>query len=156
MSDKAVEVTAQIRWLIRRDMHDVLRIEAESFEFPWCEDDFMNALRQRNCIGMVVDVGIDVVGFMIYELHANRIDVLKIAVDPQWRRKGIGTAMLDRLKDKLFHQRRNEVQMIVRESNLPALLWLQRNEFLAVELLPEHYEQTADDGIRMSFLVRDN
>ncbi len=40
-----------IRWMIRRDMTEVLAIEDGSFEFPWTEDDFIRCLRQRNCSG---------------------------------------------------------------------------------------------------------
>ena len=46
---------AHIRWMIRRDMPEVLAVEGESFEFPWCEEDFLRCLRQRNCIGMVAE-----------------------------------------------------------------------------------------------------
>src|SRR5690606_11527131 len=52
-----------IRWMIRRDMPEVLQIEKASFEFPWYEDDFIRCLRQRNCIGMVAEQGERVVGF---------------------------------------------------------------------------------------------
>jgi ribosomal-protein-alanine N-acetyltransferase len=41
----------QIRWMIRRDMPEVLEIERQSFEFSWTEEDFLCCLRQRNCIG---------------------------------------------------------------------------------------------------------
>ncbi len=42
------ELQVQIRWMIRRDMDEVLNIEYEGFEFPWSEDDFVRCLRQRN------------------------------------------------------------------------------------------------------------
>ena len=44
-----------MRWMIRRDMPDVLKIENANFEFAWSEDDFIRCLRQRNCIGMVAE-----------------------------------------------------------------------------------------------------
>jgi ribosomal-protein-alanine N-acetyltransferase len=44
-----------IGYMIRRDMPQVLAIEAASFEFPWAEEDFIRVLRQRNCLGMVVE-----------------------------------------------------------------------------------------------------
>ena len=50
-SDQKQLVRTHIRWMIRRDMPEVLAIEAASFEFPWLEDDFIRCLRQRNCIG---------------------------------------------------------------------------------------------------------
>ena len=45
-----------IRWMIRRDMPDVMGIEVASFEYAWTEDDFLRCLRQRNCIGMVAEL----------------------------------------------------------------------------------------------------
>ena len=66
--DQKQEVRVHIRWMIRRDMPEVLGIENQSFEFPWSGDDFVRCLRQCNCIGMVAEHEDRVVGFMIYEL----------------------------------------------------------------------------------------
>ncbi|MFM7564726.1 MAG: GNAT family N-acetyltransferase, partial [Planctomycetota bacterium] len=74
--------------MIRRDMPEVLNIEAQSFEFPWSEDDFIRCLRQRNCIGMVAECDEQVVGFMIYELNRNVLHVLNFAVRSDFRRRG--------------------------------------------------------------------
>jgi ribosomal-protein-alanine N-acetyltransferase len=76
-----------IRWMIRRDLAEVQAIENESFEFAWQEEDFLRCLRQRNCIGMVVEQDDRVVGFMIYELHKTRLHVLNFAVAADCRRQ---------------------------------------------------------------------
>ena len=83
-------VRVHIRWMIRRDMPDVLKTELASFEYSWTEEDFLRCLRQRNCIGMVAEQDEKVIGFMIYELHKNRLHVLNFAVAPNARRMGIG------------------------------------------------------------------
>ena len=77
-NEQQQQLRAHIRWMIRRDMAEVLEIEREGFEFPWCEDDFIRCLRQRNCIGMVAEHDERVVGFMIYELHKTRLHVLEL------------------------------------------------------------------------------
>jgi len=51
------QVRVHIRWMIRRDMPEVMRTERASFEYAWTEDDFLRCLRQRNCIGMVAELG---------------------------------------------------------------------------------------------------
>src|SRR5215467_12994633 len=83
-------IRVHIRWMIRRDMPEVLSTELASFEYAWTEDDFLRCLRQRNCIGMVAEHNDRVVGFMIYELHKNRLHILNFAVHPSARRLGIG------------------------------------------------------------------
>ncbi len=39
------QVRVHIRWMIRRDMPEVLQTEQESFEYPWTEEDFLRCLR---------------------------------------------------------------------------------------------------------------
>jgi [ribosomal protein S18]-alanine N-acetyltransferase len=145
------EIKIHIRWMIRRDMAEVIAIETESFEFPWSEDDFVRCLRQRNCIGMVAELDDQVVGFMIYELHKNRLHVLNFAVADRYRRLGIGSQMISKLAGKLSDQRRNRILLEIRETNLPAQLFFRQSGFRAVSVLKEFYEDTPEDAYLMQF-----
>jgi ribosomal-protein-alanine N-acetyltransferase len=145
------EVKIHIRWMIRRDMAEVIAIESESFEFPWSEDDFVRCLRQRNCIGMVAEMDDQVVGFMIYELHKNRLHILNFSVADRYRRLGIGSQMVSKLAGKLSDQRRNRILLEIRETNLPAQLFFRQSGFRAVSVLKEFYEDTPEDAYLMQF-----
>ena len=125
-----------IRWMIRRDHEAVLEIEQLGFDEPWDKSDFIRCLRQRNCIGMVIEDGRDVLGFMVYEVHQSRIVLLNLAVHPCCRRRGLGTAMIDKLKNKLTVQRRRELRATVQEKNLDTQLFLHAMGFRAVALVP--------------------
>lgn len=129
------QVRVHIRWMIRRDMPEVLAIEHASYEFPWCEEEFLRVLRQRNCIGMVAECGERVVGFMIYELHKSRLQVLNLAVAPEYRRMGVGRQMVAKLVGKLSSHRRTKILLQTRESNLPAQLYFRALDFRAVEVV---------------------
>ena len=141
----------QIRWMIRRDMVEVLRIERESFEFNWTEEDFLACLRQRNCIGMVAEYENRVVGFMIYELHKASLHILNFAVAPGSRRNGIGGQMVEKLVNKLSQQRRQEIVLEVRETNLAAQLFFQSQNFRAVNVVRNHYTDSSEDAYVMQF-----
>src|SRR5580765_7631898 len=95
------QARVHIRWMIRRDMPEVLQAEQLSFEYSWTEEDFLKCLRQRNCIGMVAEYEERVVGFMIYELHKSKLHVMNFAVHPDYRRTGIGAQMIAKLIGKL-------------------------------------------------------
>ena len=140
-----------IRWMIRRDMPEVLNIESQAFEFPWSEEDFVRCLRQRNCIGMVAEHNERVVGFMIYELHKNRLHILNFAVGQAFRRKGIGTQMIRKLIGKLSPQRRSRIMLEVRETNLSAQLFFRDVGFRAISLLRDFYEDTTEDAYLMQY-----
>lgn len=143
----------QIRWMIRRDMPEVLDIEQQSFEFAWTEEDFLCCLRQRNCIGMVAEHQERIVGFMIYELLKSQLHVLNFAVGPWSRRLGVGGQMVEKLVHKLAQQRRQEVRLEIRETNLAAQLFFHHQGFIATNVLRGYYEDTAEDAYVMRFLL---
>src|SRR3954469_4322722 len=145
------QVRVHIRWMIRRDMPEVLAIEHASFEFPWCEEEFLRVLRQRNCIGMVAECGERIVGFMIYELHRNRIHVLDFATHPEFRRHGVGRQMVTKLVGKLSTQRRTRVVLNVRETNLAAQLFFRVQGFRALEVIRDHYQDSGEDAYTMDY-----
>jgi ribosomal-protein-alanine N-acetyltransferase len=137
--------------MIRRDMAEVLDIESECFEFPWCEEDFVRCLQQRNCIGMVAEQGDEVVGFMIYELDKNEIHVLNFAVAPGQQRRSVGTQMVEKLASKLSHQRRTRITLEVRETNLAAQLFFRNRKFQAISVERNFYDDTVEDAYVMEY-----
>lgn len=140
-----------IRWLVRSDMPEVLDIENASFEFPWREEDFIRVLRQRNSIGKVIEYDDQVIGFVIYELHKNRLHILNIAVREDFRRRGAGSALIKKLIGKLHAQRRNRIMLEVRETNLSAQMFFREAGFRAISVLRDFYDDTTEDGYLMEY-----
>lgn len=142
----------QIRWMIRRDLEQVIDIEQACYELAWTEEDFLSCLRQRNNIGMVAEDedGI-IVGYMIYELEKNSLHVINFAVCPTEQRKGIGSEMVAKLKQKLRSQSRERIYLQLRESNLGAQLFFQRHGFRCVGTLRKYYPDNHETAYRMQF-----
>lgn len=141
-----------IRWMIRRDLPEVLNIEGDYFG-DWTEEDFLAVLRARNCIGMVADENqsydCPVIGFMIYELCKTKLHILKLAVDMKHRRRGVGRMMIEKLKGKLSTHRRSRMDIIVCEYDLGVHLFLKANGFVAEEILRGHFDDL--DGYQMVY-----
>jgi ribosomal-protein-alanine N-acetyltransferase len=150
------QVKVHIRWMIRRDMPEVLLAEQESFEYAWTEEDFLKCLRQRNCIGMVAEHSERVVGFMIYELHKAKLHILNFAVHPDVRRIGIGRQMVAKLVGKLSSHRRTRITLAVRETNLAAQLFFKTVEFKATKVLRGYYEDSGEDAFQMQYRIIDD
>ena len=145
------DLRVHIRWMIRRDMPEVLQIEQDSFDYPWTEEDFLRCLRQRNCIGMVAEHGEKIVGFMIYELHKSKLHILNFASHLDFRRQRVGTQMVQKLISKLSSHRRNCVTVEVRESNLASQLFYRDAGFRAVRVVREFYPDTGEDAYLMQY-----
>ncbi len=147
------QVRVHIRWMIRRDMAEVLAAEQQSFDYSWTEEDFLRCLRQRNCIGMVAEHDEKVVGFMIYELHKTKLHILNFAVAPSHRRQAIGRQMVSKLIGKLSSHRRTRITLAVRETNLVAQLFFRSMTFRAVKVLRGYYEDSGEDAFLMQYRI---
>jgi len=150
------QVRVHIRWMIRRDMPEVLQTEQASFDYAWTEEDFLRCLRQRNCIGMVAEQGEKVVGFMIYELHKAKLHILNFAVHPPFRRLGVGCQMVAKLVSKLSNHRRTRITLEVRETNLAAQLFFRAQGFRALRVLRGYYEDSGEDAFLMQYRFADD
>jgi len=151
MIANAKRLDVQIRWLIRSDLPKVLRIERECYDIPWTEEVLLESLKPRARIGMVAEIGQQIVGYMIYELHDLHINILNFAVSPILWRKKIGTQLITRLIDKLSQQRRKCLYMQVQESNLGAQLFLKKMKFRAVKILRNFYDEVNEDAYLMRY-----
>lgn len=159
MATGLTETTAglklHIRWMIRRDMAEVLEIEKLCFEYPWDDAAFVSCLRQRNCIGLVAQHKDDVIGYSVYELHKTRLHMLNFAVLPAFHRRGVGRAMMEKLHLKLSAQRRTRILLEVREGNLDAQLFWRAMGYRCVSVLRGYYDDTPEDAYVMQVHHRD-
>ena len=139
-------MNAHVRWMVVRDMPEVLAIESEVFEEDaWSGEDFRKILRQRNCIGNVAEnVGDDhdeIVGYMVYELISkNKLVVLNLVVAPEWRRNGIGRQMLM----KLVERSTRSIVFEVSDRDLATHLFLRSCGFKATKVLRDFFDSGSD------------
>lgn len=103
---------------------------------------------------MVVEFGDRIVGFMIYDLHPDRLDVLKLATHPEFRRMGFGRRMVAKLVGKLSSPRRTRIVLHTRETNLSAQRFFRAEGFRATEVVREHYPDTREDAYVMEYQLR--
>lgn len=140
-----------VRWMIRRDLPEVIEIDKRSYLRPWDEEDFLRELRHRNTIGMVAEEGDWVSGFMIYELKNGRLDVLRLAVADDRRNQGIGAALIGKLKGKLSPNRRRMIRFDIPEldASIPACRFLVSHGFLSCLI-----RDASEDVYRFDYIHR--
>lgn len=132
------------RWLIRRDLPEILEIERKSYDIPWSEEDFLGNLRNRNCIGRIIEWNDRVVGYIIYLRTKTSIKIINFAVHPDCRRNGIGKMLFEKM---IALNPPKAIEAIVPESNLGAQLFLRSLQFRATEVLRGEFLD--QDGYRM-------
>lgn len=149
--EKFTEAEVHLRWMIRRDMQQVLSIEQVCFDFPWDEEDLSCYLRTRNCICMVAEINDTIIGYMVYELYRRRLVLLNLAVIPNFERCGIGAILVNKLIGKLTLDGRSKIAVNVPETNVDAAFFFKSFGFRAVALLRNYYPETSEDAFEMVY-----
>lgn len=133
-----IETKLELRWMIRKDMGDVLKLESACYSDPWTEWELIQRLRQKQTIGMVAEAGCEIVGYMVYDLCEEHIELVNFTVSPSYRRRRVGSLMLEKLVGKLT-QKRPFIKLLVSERNLPAQLFFKRRGFRAIRVLRNYF-----------------
>jgi ribosomal-protein-alanine N-acetyltransferase len=144
----------EIRWLIRRDMKAVRAIESASYDFPWSESEWAANLKVRNTIARVIELDGQVVGYVVYQLHKDVIEILNLAVKPIERRSGHGRLMMETLKGTLSQSRRTKIEATLCEANLSGQLFLQSCGLRAVRVIREAWNECDAYLFRLSVKER--
>lgn len=72
-----------------------------------------------------------VVGYVVYQVFKGEYWISNLAIDEDFRRKGIGKAFIDRLKVRLNETDKKRIVFDLRERNLSAQLFLKSQGFKA-------------------------
>jgi ribosomal-protein-alanine N-acetyltransferase len=82
---------------------------------------------------------------MVDEAH-----ITTFAVDPAWRRQGVGETLLLALLDLALGRHAREATLEVRLSNLPARRLYEKYGFRPVGLRPRYYSDNGEDALIMT------
>jgi ribosomal protein S18 acetylase RimI-like enzyme len=91
----------RIRWPLHADMQTICDIDEACYPECWNAGDFRAQLIKRDVLSMVAEYQGRIRGFCLYRLYRNRIEFLRLAVQPGWQRFGVGSALMRRTLEKL-------------------------------------------------------
>jgi ribosomal-protein-alanine N-acetyltransferase len=141
-----------IRPLGYGDLPQVIAIERRAFPTPWSLAMFVLELSKPSsiCLAAVRDDGSRggrLLGYTICSRYADVWHVMNIAVDPPWRRRGIGTTLLTALIDRAGSNESYTLE--VRPSNPGAIALYERFAFRSAGRRPRYYRDTGEDAVIM-------
>ena len=133
------------------DLDAVHAIERASFAVPWPDDAYRNEIRtNRLATYVVARLGEEFVGFAGLWIMVDDTHVTTFAVDPRWRRRGVGERMLLALLDLAVARRAREATLEVRLSNLPARKLYEKHGFRPVGIRVRYYSDNGEDALIMT------
>ena len=143
-----------IRPIVREHFERVLDIEQRAFEADaWNLNHLEHFLTVPNCTARVAVAGRVVLGYVFYQMKPYSLFIANIAVDYECRRKGIGSMLVDYLKDNLSPNKRVRMETVVRETNVEAQLFFKAQGMQAVNTKRDYYDRVSDAAYVMRYAV---
>lgn len=137
----------RIRPAALADAAGLAAIERRCFSDPWSEGAFLEALASDWTFSLVADSGRGPAGYLIGREAAGSGEILNLAVAPEFRRRGIGAALLEDGLAAFRRRQATEVFLEVRESNHSAQsLYLARG-FRPVGQRAAYYRNPREDAL---------
>jgi ribosomal-protein-alanine N-acetyltransferase len=137
----------EIRRLIYADLPQVVAIERRAFTTPWSLAMFVLELSKPSGICLAAEVESELVGYIICSRYDTVWHVMNVAVDTDRRRRGIATALIAALLERVGDDA--QVTLEVRKSNTGALTLYERFGFRSAGVRPRYYADNGEDAVIM-------
>ena len=137
----------EIRRLTYADLPQVVAIERRAFTTPWSLAMLVLELSKPSGICLAAVVETELAGYIVCSRYDTVWHVMNVAVDPDRRRRGIATVLIQALLDRIGDDA--QVTLEVRRSNAGALTLYERFGFRSAGVRPRYYADNGEDAVIM-------
>lgn len=139
------------------ELDAVIELERRSYHHPWSEDLVRReAENEWATILVALHRGDDeeqLVGFVIFWVIYEEIHILNIAVEFDWRRKGIARALLEEILDRGKRKGLTHAILEVRRSNEAAQALYEALGFSQITVRKAYYSDNQEDALIMNRML---
>jgi ribosomal-protein-alanine N-acetyltransferase len=144
-----VKTAVDIRALTLGDLNSIEDIEHDSYDTPWSRSMFAGELAKPASLCLGAFEGEPLAGYLIVSRYVDAWHIMNIAVSPEFRRRGIATALLQRLFELTDDRSRRGYTLEVRVSNDGAIGLYERLGFIARGIRRGYYTDNREDALIM-------
>ncbi|HXV79170.1 MAG TPA: ribosomal protein S18-alanine N-acetyltransferase [Candidatus Binatia bacterium] len=138
------------RPMVPADLNEVMAVERTSFRHPWSSNFFLEELQVACARSILAQVNDRIVGYILFWLLPEEIDVHNIAVHPGFRRQGIGQTLLRQVIEQAQRRDSSRVTLEVRVSNVAAQKLYESVGFVRQGLRKGYYSDDGEDALIMT------
>ena len=136
--------------MVRADLDEVMAIERTSFRHPWSSNFFLEELQVACARSILALVNDKIVGYVLFWLLPEAVDIHNIAVHIEFRRQRIGQALLQQVLEQARSRDSSRVTLEVRVSNIAAQKLYDSVGFVSQGLRKGYYSDDGEDAVVMA------
>jgi ribosomal-protein-alanine N-acetyltransferase len=109
-------------WAVQAHAAAIAKLHGSIFETPWNEASISSLLLHPGSIALVATEGhpMEVGGFVLAQIAADEAEILTLGIADTWRRRGIGTRLVEGIKRAAIRAGAVALFLEVADSNLAA------------------------------------
>jgi ribosomal-protein-alanine N-acetyltransferase len=138
-----------IREMREEDIGQIMDIENESFSTPWTEAAFLAEIYKLYSLSRVLMIGDRLVGYLCMNLILDEGHILNLAVNPDFRRRGLATRLIHEALTELKKKGCRFIYLEVRGSNTAAKQFYLQFGFRDAGLRKKYYTSPVEDAVLM-------
>jgi ribosomal-protein-alanine N-acetyltransferase len=142
-------VAIEIRVLELSDLSAIEAIEQKAYPTPWSRSMFASELAKPTSICLGAFEGRDLVGYVINSRYVDAWHIMNVAVDPEHQRRGVASALLERLFELTHDDERRGYTLEVRISNEDAIRLYEKLGFESRGIRRGYYTDNREDALIM-------
>ena len=131
------------------DADAVSEIEIKSFALPWKRDTFYEVVQRENTVYIVGELDGKVIAYAGAWLSFNEAEVMSLAVEENFRERGIGTKLFAELIKFCKERGATAITLEVRPSNAAAIKLYESFGLKSVGRRPKYYIDNGEDALIM-------
>lgn len=138
-----------INYVLMNEDHvaEIAEIEKICFFDPWSVNSISSELGNPLSLWLVAEEDGVVAGYVGSQTVLGGADMMNLAVLPQYRKQGIGEALVVRLMEALRTKGAISLSLEVRQSNLPAISLYKKLGFEQIGLRPNYYRNPKENAL---------
>lgn len=128
------------------NIKDIARIEQSCFSIPWTEKSIEESMAGGNSFFNIAYADGVPAGYMSIRIVLGEGEIMRVAVLPQYRRRGIGRLLLENC---FSSNALNCVFLDVRETNIPAIKLYESFGFKSIDIRKNYYSNPTENAVIM-------
>ena len=141
-----------MRRMVEDDLDFVLEIEHLSFPHPWRRTTFIGELDNYPIsipFGIICRQNDRLIGYIILWFIQEEVQISNFALHPDFRKRGVGEAVLRDILDKITKEGAEEIFLEVRPSNSAARSLYEKLGFQILGKRKDYYQSPVEDALIM-------
>jgi ribosomal-protein-alanine N-acetyltransferase len=137
----------EIRRLTYADLPQVVAVERRAFTTPWSLAMFVLELSKPSGVCLAAEIESELAGYLVCSRYDAVWHLMNVAVDPDRRRRGIATALISALLERVGPD--GQLTLEVRRTNEGAIALYERFGFRSAGVRRRYYADNGEDAVIM-------